>query len=65
MKATLLLLAEFDATDETDAQRQLDNFREAVEPSTNYGIVLYRAVQEHISYLTSELIKNGYVEQPS
>lgn len=46
-KITLPLNAEFaDAATPEEAQRQLDQFREAVLPEMNYGITLYQTPTE-------------------
>ena len=56
MRYRLVLIAEFDVGEaqlpESEALRQLDAFREAVQPSAEYGVVLYRATPEEIIFDT-------------
>ena len=53
----LLLIAEFEAASVDDAQRQLDNFREATSPSVEYGITFWQARQGDFEVTTSIALK--------
>ncbi len=64
----LNLIAEIqDADNEADAQHKLDAFREAVQPSNEYGILIYRPDQLAIDALldTVDRVANdiqGYLD---
>jgi hypothetical protein len=52
----LLLIAEIDDADHDDAQARLDAFREAVQPSAEWGITLFWPTAKDLEQL-------GYVER--